>query len=83
MQYGTAIARERINTTNTDLSIEAKRYINLILEFYLGGIFHAYDFWLSGNTELTLDEVIELVSITVAEGLTGLMEQNVLPLDRK
>lgn len=83
MQYGTAIARERIYTTNADLSIEAKRYINLILEFYLGGIFHAYAFWLSGNTELTLDEVIELVSINIAEGLTGLMEQNVLPLDRK
>ena len=28
-----------------------------------------------------VDEVIELVSINVAEGLTGLMEQRVLPLD--
>jgi len=63
------------------LSTEAKRYINLVLEFYLGGIFHAYAFWLSGETELTLDEVIELISINVAEGLTGLMEQHVLPLD--
>lgn len=81
MQYGTSIARERIYQSNQNLSTEAKRYINLVLEFYLGGIFHAYALWLSGETELTLDEVIELVSINVAEGLTGLMEQHVLPLD--
>lgn len=81
MQYGTSVARERIYNSNQNLSTEAKRYINLVLEFYLGGIFHAYDFWLSEETELTLDEVIELISIKVAEGLTGLMEQHVLPLD--
>lgn len=81
MQYGTSVARERIYNSNQNLSTEAKRYINLVLEFYLGGIFHAYAFWLSGETELTLDEVIELISINVAEGLTGLMEQHVLPLD--
>lgn len=81
MQYGTSIARERIYQSNQNLSTEAKRYINLVLEFYLGGIFHASALWLSGETELTLDEVIELVSINVAEGLTGLMEQHVLPLD--
>lgn len=81
MQYGTAIARERIFNTNENLSVEAKRYINVIVEFYLGGIFHAYALWLSGHTELTLDEVIELISINVAEGLTGLMGQKVLPLD--
>lgn len=81
MHYGTAIARERIFSTNENLSVEAKHYINVIVEFYLGGIFHAYALWLSGNTELTLDEVIELVSINVAEGLTGLMEQKILPLD--
>lgn len=81
MQYGTSVARERIYNSNQNLSTEAKRYINLVLEFYLGGIFHAYAFWLSGETELTLDGVIELISINVAEGLTGLMEQHVLPLD--
>lgn len=81
MQYGTAIARERIFNTNENLSVEAKRYINVVVEFYLGGIFHAYALWLSGHTELTLDEVIELISINVAEGLTGLMGQKVLPLD--
>ena len=81
MQYGTSVARERIYNSNQNLSTEAKRYINLVLEFYLGGIFRAYAFWLSGETELTLDEVIELISINVAEGLTGLMEQHVLPLD--
>lgn len=81
MQYGTSVARERIYNSNQNLSTEAKRYINLVLEFYLGGIFHANAFWLSGETELTLDEVIELISINVAEGLTGLMEQHVLPLD--
>ena len=81
MQYGTSVARERIYNSNQNLSTEAKRYINLVLEFYLGGIFHAYAFWLSEETELTLDEVIELISINVAEGLTGLMEQHVLPLD--
>lgn len=81
MQYRTSVARERIYNSNQNLSTEAKRYINLVLEFYLGGIFHAYAFWLSGETELTLDEVIELISINVAEGLTGLMEQHVLPLD--
>lgn len=81
IQYGTSVARERIYNSNQNLSTEAKRYINLVLEFYLGGIFHAYAFWLSGETELTLDEVIELISINVAEGLTGLMEQHVLPLD--
>ena len=81
MQYGTSIARERIYDSNQNLSPEAKRYIDVVLEFYLGGIFHAYVLWLFRDTGLTLDEVIELVSINVAEGLTGLMEQRVLPLD--
>lgn len=79
MHYATIVAREQVHESFEDLSPETKRYIDFILEFYLGAIFNAYAYWLFEQTDLTFDEAVEIISTGVAEGLHGILDLNILP----
>ena len=78
LYYGITITREQIFPAVHELSEDIMRSVDITLSFYLGGIFHAYACWLKSDNDLTFDELIEIVSAHVAQGLSGVTLQQTL-----
>ena len=49
----------------------AERNLDIMFEFYLGGILNAYLYWLRNCRDMPLDELLALISDNVAYGLPG------------
>ena len=52
-------------------------YLDVMLNFYLGGIFHAYIQWLQSDSPLEPEEVIDFISEGVSNGLVGLARRRI------
>lgn len=76
MQYFTNVIREELRIDqNAMVSPQTKQYLDLMLEFILGGVFAAYVSWTQGNSELTFSDAIDTISVCAAHGMTGAMSQ--------
>lgn len=73
LTYWTEAAKESIVSQAGPLPADAQRRIDVLLDFYLGGIFNAYVRWLKCKSELPLETALGLLSEGIANGLSGLM----------
>lgn len=71
LAYWTAAAKEHIHKEAGLLPAVAERNLDIMLEFYLGGILNAYLYWLRNCHDMPLDELLALISDNVAYGLPG------------
>ena len=70
LTYWTAAAKEHIHKEAGLLPAVAERNLDIMLEFYLGGILNAYLYWLRNCRDMPLDELLALISDNVAYGLS-------------
>lgn len=52
--------------------------LNVTIELCLGGIFHAYAWWVSSQSSMTLDEVMEIMGCSIAGGVESLLAEGLL-----
>ena len=71
LTYWTAAAKEHIHKEAGLLPAVAERNLDIMLEFYLGGILNAYLYWLRNCRDMPLDELLALISDNVAYSLPG------------
>ena len=50
-----------------------------LLDFYLGGIFNAYTSWLKSDSDLSFEELVDLLSEGIVNGLTGMLSRHTMP----
>ena len=71
LTYWTAAAKDHIRKGAGSLPTVAERNLDIMLEFYLGGILNAYLYWLRNCYDMPFDELLVLISDNVAYGLPG------------
>lgn len=71
LTYWTAAAKDHIRKETGALPAGSERNIDIMLEFYLGGILNAYLYLLRNCPDTSLDEAISLISDNVVYGLPG------------
>ena len=71
LRYWTAAAKEHIRKEAGALPAGAEQSLDILLEFYLGGILNAYLYWLRNCPDMPLEEVLTLISDNVVYGLPG------------
>lgn len=78
MHYTNEITEDCLEKNLKDLSEEDRHYCSLIQEFYLGGLLHAYLYWMTDKSELTLDQAIDILSENAANGISGLIARGIV-----
>lgn len=73
LKYWTAAAKESIISQAGSLPADAQRRIDVVLDFYLGGLFNVYTRWLKKEDPLHIDTVLDLLSACISDGLAGIM----------
>lgn len=73
-----SVTKERIRNQTGPLPPASEERIDLLLDFYLGGIFHSYMCWLQSDEKLPIEEVTDLLSEGMATGLGGIMKRRML-----
>ena len=71
LTYWTAAAKDHIRKETGALPAGSERNIDIMLEFYLGGILNAYLYLLRNCPDTSLDEAVSLISDNVVYGLPG------------
>lgn len=80
--YFTEITRDQLYASEDSIAPEKRAYLDLILEFYLGGIFNACTYMLSRDVALTSPEAIETLTMCITHGLTGIVNRHLLFSDK-
>lgn len=73
LKYWTAATKENLISQVGPLPPDAQRRIDVVLDFFLGGLFNVYTRWLKEPDQLSLDTVLELLSEGVTKGIAGIM----------
>lgn len=60
-------------------STTTKSRMGALLDFYLGGIFNAYTSWLKSDSDLSFEELVDLLSEGIVNGLTGMLSRHTMP----
>lgn len=71
----TNVLKERLSHELSYRTPETEESINVLVDFYLGGIFNAYISWLKADNGLALEATTELLSTAAATGLEGAFKQ--------
>ena len=71
LTYWTAAAKDHIRKEAGAIPAGYERNIDIMIEFYLGGILNAYLYLLRNCPDTSLDEAVSLISDNVAYGLPG------------
>lgn len=77
LRIWTNVMKERIESQTTPLSKDDDERLELLIEFYLGGVLNAYLCWLHGGSNLPFEDMLNLVSNSVSKGLTGTISTHV------
>lgn len=73
LTHWTAVAKDSIMAQAGPLPTNTQQRIDVILDFYLGGIFNVYMRWLKQEDALPIDTVLDLLSESITNGLAGIM----------
>ncbi len=53
--------------------------VTALLDFYLGGTFNAYTAWMKVDSDLSFEELVDLLSEGIVNGLTGMLSRHTMP----
>lgn len=74
----TAVFKERITEQTGTLSAEAERHLQVLLDFYIGGLVNSFALWVQSDDPLPFEVVSDLISESVVNGFSGVMRQYVV-----
>ncbi len=77
LRIWTTIMKERIESHHTTLSKDDDKRLELLIEFYLGGVLNAYLCWLHSGSNIPFEDMLNLISNSVSKGLTGTISTHV------
>ncbi len=77
LRIWTAIMKERVEKQTAPLSPDEDERLELLIEFYLGGVLNAYLCWLHSGSKLPFEDMLNVISSSVSNGLTGAFNSHV------
>lgn len=77
LQCWTSATKKHIFAQFEPRTPEMKARIEVLLNFYLGGVFNTIVTWLKSDASISLETAMEIAAEGAAEGLSGLMKRHI------
>lgn len=77
LMFWTDVAKEDILAQAGKVSKLTEDYINVLLNFYLGGIVNTVILWIQSDSSLSLEQMADVLNESIASGLSGVLNKHV------
>lgn len=74
----TVVFKERITEQAGSISSEAEQHLEVLLDYYIGGLVNSFVRWIRSDNPLPFEVLSDLISESVVNGFSGVMRQYVV-----